>query len=108
QQWRHEGSSVIDHVLKFIEKYEDKEVYGIFISKKINERTAWQFFILNKESWVGRKVPVIPITIDQYIDIITFIYDNNLCIHDFANLVSNINKIAIESPNYIEWQKNTG
>lgn len=78
QQWEHEGSSVIDHVLKFIERYEDKDVYGIFISKSMNVRTVWQFFILNRESWVGRNVPVIPITIDQYVDIITFIYSNNL------------------------------
>ena len=106
QQWEHEGSSVIDHVLKFIEKYENKKVYGIFISKKMNIRTVWQFFILNRESWVGKKVPVIPFTIEQYIDILTFIYGKNLNIHDFIKLISNINKNALESPNYMEWQKN--
>lgn len=108
KQWEHEGSSVIDHVLKFIERYEDKDVYGIFISKHMNVRTLCQFFILNRESWVGRNVPVIPITIEQYIEIITFIYKNNLNIYDFVNLISSINKLAIESPNYIEWEKNIG
>ena len=73
RQWEHEGSSVIDHVYKFIEENKDKNVYGIFISKAMNVRTIWQFFILNKESWIGSKVPVIPFTINQYTEIIKYI-----------------------------------
>lgn len=106
KQWEHEGSSVIDHVLKFIEMYKDKNVYGVFISKSMNVRTIWQFFILNKESWIGRNVPVIPITISQYMDIIQFIYGKNLNIYDFTNLIVAINESAIEAPNYIEWEVN--
>ncbi len=45
RQWEHEGSSVIDHVYKFIEKNEDKQVLGIFISSRMNVRTIWQFFL---------------------------------------------------------------
>lgn len=106
RQWEHEGSSVIDHVLKFIEKYEDKDVYGIFISKAMNVRTVWQFFILNRESWVGRNVPVIPLTIKQYVYIMLFIYGNELDIHAFASLISSINENALNSSNYIEWENN--
>lgn len=66
RQWEHEGSSVIDHVLKFIKENEDRTVFGLFISSSINIRTKWQFFILNKESWIGKTVPVIPMTIVMY------------------------------------------
>lgn len=106
RQWEHEGSSVIDHVLKFIEKYEDRDVYGLFISKSINVRTMWQFFILNRESWVGRNVPVIPITIDQYVDIISFLYENELDIFDFTDLILKISKNALQSENYRKWETN--
>lgn len=106
KQWEHEGSSVIDHVLKFIERYNEKDVYGIFISKKMNVRTMWQFFILNRESWVGRNVPVIPITIKQYVDIIFYIYANDLDIHDFTNLISSISDNAFNVENYIDWEIN--
>ncbi|NMA48274.1 MAG: AlwI family type II restriction endonuclease [Tissierellia bacterium] len=106
KQWEHEGSSVIDHVLKFIERYNDKDVYGIFISKKMNVRTMWQFFILNRESWVGRNVPVIPITIKQYVDIIFYIYANDLDIHDFTDLISSISDNAFNVENYIDWEIN--
>lgn len=106
KQWEHEGSSVIDHVLKFIKQYEDKDVYGIFISKRMNVRIVWQFFILNRESWVERNVPVIPLTIEQYIRIIEFIYENELDIHDFVSLILSINKNALYVSNYRKWEKN--
>lgn len=104
KQWEHEGSSVIDHVLKFIEKYSDKEVFGLFISKTMNLRSIWQFFILNKESWIGKYVPVIPLTINQYIDVISFIYDKEIDIHYFSKLIVNIHNLALSSKNFKEWE----
>lgn len=106
QQWEHEGSSVIDHVLKFINEYEDKDVYGIFISKKMNIRLIWQFFILNRESWVGRNVPVIPITIDQYVNIIEHVYTENLDIYNFTELIVKINQSALTASHHSEWENN--
>lgn len=103
RQWEHEGSAVIDHVLKFIEKYEDKNVYGIFISKAMNIRTIWQFFILNKESWVGKSVPIIPITIKQYIDIMSFTYENEVDINGLVKLISDISKNTLELDTYATW-----
>lgn len=72
----------------------------------MNVRTVWQFFILNRESWVGRNVPVIPLTIKQYVCIMLFIYGNELDIHAFASLISSINENALNSSNYIEWENN--
>lgn len=103
QQWEHEASSVIDHVLSFIKEIKDKKVIGLFISTSINIRTKWQFFILNRESWVEMPVPVIPLTIKQYKEIIEVFYKKNLDIDEFTYVIDFIGHIAIKSKNYTEW-----
>lgn len=104
-QWEHEASSVVDHVLKFIKEYTDKRVIGLFISSSINIRTAWQFFVLNRESWVGAPVPVIPMTIEQYVDVIKFIYQNNKNIDDFKELLENIADNSHNCENFEIWRE---
>lgn len=94
QQWEHEASSVIDHVLSFIKDNNDKTVRGLFISSSLNIRTKWQFFILNKESWVEKPVPVIPLTIGQYKFIIETIYNQNLEIMELIKVLEEIHEIA--------------
>lgn len=103
QQWEHEASSVIDHVLSFIKDNNDKTVRGLFISSSLNIRTKWQFFILNKESWVEKPVPVIPLTIGQYKFIIETIYNQNLEIMELIKVLEEIHEIAKKSQNYTEW-----
>ncbi|MGN1148516.1 MAG: AlwI family type II restriction endonuclease [Lachnospiraceae bacterium] len=105
RQWEHEASSVIDHVLSFIKEHAGKQVLGLFLSSRINVRTMWQFFILNRESWVGSPVPVIPLTIEQYIDIIRFIYGNNRDIDDFKALLESIANSSIKCDNYEMWEQ---
>jgi|GEM_PF-1741632 len=105
KQWEHEGSSVIEHVFKFIQQYKDKQVLGLFISSSMNVRTIWQFYILNRESWIGKPVPVIPIKIKQYIEIIKIIYSNNLSIDDFKELVEAIHKNTFIYKTYTEWEE---
>jgi len=102
QQWEHEGSSVIDHVLKHINR-SNKKVYGVFISKSIHIRTNWQFFILNKQSWMGKPVPVIPFTIEQYNDILEFMYKRDMDICSFIELVKLIHEEALKSDNFMTW-----
>lgn len=103
QQWEHEASSVIDHVLSFIKEYEDKIVLGLFISTSINIRTKWQFFILNRESWVGKSVPVIPLTIKQYKEVLECFYRYNRDINEFTRIIDSIRTIALESNNFEDW-----
>lgn len=105
QQWEHEASSVVDHVLNFIKRYEKKQVLGLFLSSRIHVRTMWQFFILNRESWMGAPVPVIPLTISQYMDIIKHIYANNLEIDDLKLLLDFISKSTGQCKNYQMWEK---
>lgn len=104
RQWEHEASSVIDHVLGFIKKYEGQKVTGLFLSSGLNERTIWQFFILNRESWMGKPVPVVPMTIKQYMGIIGFIYERNLNIEDFMGLLWNMSDAAFDCGNFKEWK----
>lgn len=103
QQWEHEASSVIDHVLSFIKEYEDKTVLGLFISTSINIRTKWQFFILNRESWVGKSVPVIPLTIKQYKGVLECFYQYNRDINEFTRIIDSIRCIALKSNNFDDW-----
>lgn len=103
QQWEHEASSVIDHVLSFIKEYEDKTVLGLFISTAINIRTKWQFFILNRESWVGASVPVIPLTIKQYKGVLECFYQYNRDISEFTQIIDSIRRIALKSNNFEDW-----
>lgn len=105
-QWEHEASSVIDHILNIIKKHSSINVTGLFISSKINIRTMWQFFILNKQSWMGSPVPVIPLTIQQYIKVLKFTYNNNLSIDELNNLLNYIHKEAIKCESYKEWKNN--
>lgn len=107
RQWEHEASSVIDHVLSYINDNNDKIVRGLFISSSINIRTKWQFFILNKESWIEKPVPVIPLTIEQYKNIIKIMYQYGLDVTEFVNVVENVHEIAKKSDNYFEWFENT-
>ncbi|WP_461206857.1 AlwI family type II restriction endonuclease [Clostridium sp. DL1XJH146] len=104
RQWEHEASSVIDHVLSFIKSYEEKQVLGLFISSKMNIRTMWQFFILNRESWVGTPVPVVPLTIKQYMDVIEYIYEKNWNIDDFKSLLEYLSQSTLTFTSYMQWQ----
>ncbi len=108
RQWEHEGSSVIDHVMSFIEEYKEKRVLGLFISSRIHLRTTWQFFILNRESWMGAPVPVIPFTIKQYMEVITFIYETGCKIDDLKELLERIVKQCTICTNYQMWEKRIG
>lgn len=104
QQWEHEGSSVIDHVYHKI-KNTDYRVIGLFISKAINERTMWQFFLLNRESWIGKPVPVVPMTIDAFQEIMRFCYDNKVTIAQFNSLLWKMSSVTAEIDNYQDWQE---
>ena len=107
RQWEHEASSVIDHVHSFIKDNQNKTVIGLFISSSINIRTKWQFFILNRESWIIQPVPVVPMTIKQYKDIIEVFYKHNLDITQLISLIEKIKKYALESKHFDEWFINT-
>ena len=104
KQWEHEGSSVVDHVIKFINNNKEKNVIGMFIAQKIYSRTLWQFFILNKTSWVGTKVPIVPLTIEQYKSIISFMYDKNIEAEELVNLLNKVHESSLKIEDYNVWE----
>jgi len=123
QQWITEGSSVVEHVLKFLEikngkKFpgiEDVEahmnpdniqsVYGFFLCRKINERLLWQMYVLNKEAWLGEPVAVVPMEIKSYLKVIRFMYDKELPALHFEELVEDLAQAAQESEDFRKWQE---
>ena len=103
QQWEHEGSSVIDHVYKKIKEHKNRKVLGLFISSSINIRTNWQFFLLNRESWVGAPIPVVPLPLKKFVDILDYMYKHDLGIMEFNNLLLAISDITKKLKQYQEW-----
>lgn len=108
RQWEHEGSSVIDHVLEFIRECGDSRVLGLFLSSRIHHRTMWQFFVLNRESWMGVPVPVIPLTIAQYMGVAAHLYEKGRRIEDLRDLLEMIADSAGKCASYQEWEKAIG
>lgn len=104
-QWEHEASSVVNHVYKKIVNNKEKNVIGLFISKSINIRTMWQFFLLNRESWIGEPVPVVPMKIETFKEIMNYSYRNNIDIYKFNKLIQSMSRITKTLPKYKEWDK---
>ena len=105
KQWEHEASSVIDHVMHFIKKEEQKDVYGLFLSSRIHLRTMWQFYILNRESWLGKSIPVVPLTITQYVSIIAHCYRMEYDISYFLAFLKKMSLLAETTETYTEWEQ---
>ena len=105
RQWEHEASSVIDHVLHFMERTPDKQVLGLFISSRIHLRTMWQFFLLNRESWLGKKIPVVPLTIPQYVAVIQHCYQQELPITELLSFLESLSLSAEKLADYHLWEQ---
>jgi len=123
QQWVTEGSSVVEHVLKFlgikngknfpgiedVKEHMNQEniqsVYGFFLCRKINERLLWQMYILNKEAWLGEPVAIVPMEIKSYIEIIKFMYERDIPALKFEELIAKLAKSASNSDDFRKWQE---
>ena len=104
RQWEHEASSVIDHVMHFMEKEPEKQIFGLFLSSRIHVRTLWQFFLLNRESWLGKPIPVVPLTITQYVTLITYFYNKELPISKLLHFLQKLSKLACQVKDYKAWE----
>lgn len=123
QQWITEGSSIVEHVLKFLgikngKKFPGVEdvqehmnpenvqsVYGFFLCRKINERLLWQMYILNKEAWLGEPVAVVPMEIKSYLEIIKFMYERDIPALRFEELIVKLAQSASDSEDFRKWQE---
>ena len=65
----------------------------------------WQFFILNKESWLGKAIPVIPLSIQQYMMIIKHCYQQEISINELLTFFLQLSELTCKLPSYQEWEK---
>jgi hypothetical protein len=116
-QWITEGSSVIDHVYKFIKVKEGnrtnndiflvvndhRPIIGFFLCNCLNERTGWQFFILNRESWRGQPIPIVPLELGLYKKLLECYYSKDIPSTKFENLLYKIHLYAHQVNHFQEW-----
>lgn len=107
RQWTHEGAAVVDHVFRLICDHEEdvRPVVGLFIAPTLNERTVWQFFVLNQQSWRGAPVPVVPLEVAQWRDLVAHAYAANLPSADVEDLIFRLHRAALISRDFKEWQR---
>lgn len=69
-QWYNEGQPVMRHVRDFENKYNDKEVYCLFISPRLHQDTAETFWVSIKHGYKGANQKIIPLSIPQLIKLL--------------------------------------
>ena len=107
RQWTNEGASVVDHVFRLIEEHEAdaRPVIGLFLAPTLNERTVWQFFILNQQSWRGEPVPVVPLEVAVWRDLLAHAYEGDLPARSIEELVFHMHRSVLASRNFRDWQR---
>jgi hypothetical protein len=123
QQWITEGSSVVEHVYKFMEvkngkrffgidKVEQylnvdnlKAIYGLFIAQKLNHRLIWQFYVLARESWLGEPISIIPMKLSTYVRILEYMYQQDVPAIAFEELVVELAQSTLCTTNFEEWMQ---
>jgi len=109
-QWHNEGQPVMRHLRDF-EKNKDKETYCIFVAPKLHRDTINTFWFSVKYEYEGKAQKIVPLTINQIIDILLLIKDikskNQKLKHtEFKRLLDNIIELKNISVNSEEWIKN--
>jgi hypothetical protein len=106
RQWTNEGAAVVDHVYRLIGEYETdaRPVIGLFIAPTLNERTLWQFFILNQQSWRGQPVPVIPLEVATWRDLLAHAYQAHIPAPDVEELIFRLHRAAFTARDFGEWR----
>ena len=111
EQWKREYTAVTDHLEEFIQKNKKDKNILLFIAPSIHDRTAKQFYTNNQwdEKEFGR---IIPITISQFIEILTalkLIREKNSSEKIAHETILELYQRIIDSMNdlmYREWRQN--
>jgi hypothetical protein len=72
-QWYNEGQPVMRHFRDFEESHENKQSYCLFIAPKIHRDTINTFWVSVKYEYEGQKQKIIPITIQQFVEILQYL-----------------------------------
>ncbi|MDR3272010.1 MAG: AlwI family type II restriction endonuclease [Flavobacteriaceae bacterium] len=72
-QWFNEGQPVMRHLRDFESVHNEKQTYCLFIAPKIHRDTGNTFWISVKYEYEGYPQKIIPLTIQQFIEILRFL-----------------------------------
>ncbi|MDR2602656.1 MAG: AlwI family type II restriction endonuclease [Spirochaetaceae bacterium] len=71
-QWFNEGQPVMRHFRDFETAHHEKQSYCLFVAPKIHRDTGNTFWVSIKYEYEGQKQKIIPITIQQFIEILQY------------------------------------
>jgi hypothetical protein len=72
-QWFNEGQPVMRHFRDFETAHSEKQSYCLFVAPKIHRDTGNTFLISVKYEYEGQKQKIIPVTIQQFVEILQFL-----------------------------------
>jgi hypothetical protein len=72
-QWFNEGQPVMRHFRDFEAAHNEKQSYCLFVAPKIHRDTGNTFWISVKYEYEGQKQKIIPVTIQQFIEILQYL-----------------------------------
>jgi len=72
-QWYNEGQPVMRHFRDFETAHGKKQSYCLFVAPKIHRDTGNTFWVSVKYEYEGQKQKIIPITIQQFIEILQYL-----------------------------------
>jgi hypothetical protein len=73
-QWFNEGQPVMRHFRDFEKAHGEKQSYCLFVAPKIHRDTGNTFWISVKYEYEGKKQKIIPITIQQFVEILQYLF----------------------------------
>lgn len=71
-QWVRETAPVMRHLRDFENGHTGREAFCLFIAPRIHEDTAHHFWSAIQHGYDGRQQKIIPITVDQYLEVLNF------------------------------------
>ncbi|MDR1215297.1 MAG: AlwI family type II restriction endonuclease [Treponema sp.] len=74
-QWFNEGQPVMRHFRDFEAMHNEKQSYCLFVAPKIHRDTRNTFWFSVKYEYEGQKQNIVPITIQQFIEILQYLFD---------------------------------
>jgi hypothetical protein len=74
-QWFNEGQPVMRHLRDFETTHNDKTSYCLFVAPKLHRDTINTFWVSVKYEYEGQPQKIVPITITEFIEILSFLLD---------------------------------
>ena len=76
-QVQNEVLPVSRHYSDMVEKHDDKPCYCLFLAPLIHRDAMNQFYFFINQGFEGKELNLIPLTINQYVDLLNIVLENN-------------------------------